>query len=70
MIQFVPQSSEYTGFVNLGQEFSVESEEIATEALVFLAVGTTGAWKQIIAYFLINGISASLQCNKNWFFMP
>lgn len=61
MMQFDQQSSEYTGFVNLGHDFNIDSEDLATEALVFLAVGTTGTWKQIVAYFLIKGISATVQ---------
>lgn len=61
MMQFDQGSSEYTGFVNIGNDFNIDSEDLATEALVFLAVGVTGTWKQIIAYFLINGISASVQ---------
>lgn len=60
-MQFDQAKGEYTGFVNLGQQYSNDTDALATEALVFLAVGVTGHWKQVIGYFLINGISADLQ---------
>lgn len=60
-MQFDHVKGEYSGFVNLGQSYSNDTDALATEALVFLAVGVTGHWKQVIGYFLINGISAELQ---------
>lgn len=59
-MEYDQESSEYTGFVDLGQNFSMESDDLATEALVFLVVGLTGHWKQVVAYFLINGLCSDI----------
>ena len=52
----------FTGFVNFGPalSFDASNEELATEALVFMAVGITGHWKRVIGYFLIHGISSEV----------
>lgn len=39
----------------------MDGDEVATEALVFMAVGITGNWKCPFAYFLIKEISATVQ---------
>ena len=61
MMEYDPISSKFTGFVDLGEEHSTESEDLATEALMFMVVGLRGHWKQILGYFLITGISADMQ---------
>lgn len=49
------------GQVDMGIDYSNDCETDAVEALVIMAVGMTEYWKIPIAYFLINGISASLK---------
>jgi hypothetical protein len=62
LMQYDPRTGEMTGMVNYGKSIAVDTEgEMATEALVFMAVGVTGNWKQVIGYFLIHGITAELQ---------
>ena len=60
-VQYDQHTSKYVDFVSLGAEFSPSEDELATEALVFMAVGLTASWKCPFAYFLIKGISASIQ---------
>ena len=60
-MEYDTASMAYEGFVDLGSGFSTSTDELATEALVFMAVGLKGNSKQPIAYFLINGISAEVQ---------
>lgn len=48
--------SSYTGFVDWGDGFSNDSEEMATEALVIMAVGIQGRWKQPIGRYNIFSI--------------
>ena len=55
-----PKSGKYTGFVNFGTETS-SPDHLATEALVVMAVGLRVHWKQPIAYFLIDKLSAEVQ---------
>lgn len=60
--QDVDNQGEYVGFIDYGQAYrGNDSEVLATEALVFMAVGLKGHWKLPVAYFLINGISATEQ---------
>ena len=40
-----------------------ESDRIATEALVFIAVGLSGRWKMPVAYFSTDHASADIQKN-------
>ena len=57
-----PKRQEMVGFVDLGSgSLDCDAGE-ATEALVVMAVGLQGQWKVPIGYFLINGISAEVQC--------
>eukprot|EP00794_Sanderia_malayensis_P003881 gene3881-4425_t len=51
-----------TGFVNYGYNVSIEhKEELASEALVFMAVGITGVtWKSIIGYFFCNKVPSGV----------
>ena len=44
-------SMEYTGSVDLGEGFSQTTDELATEALIFMAVGCKGNWKKTSAIF-------------------
>lgn len=60
-MEYEASSLTYTGFVDLGNGYSSDADELATEALVFMAVGLKSQWKQPIAYFLINGITADIQ---------
>lgn len=60
-VQYDRQTSNYVGFVSLGNEFAINDDELATEALVFMAVGITGKWKCPFAYFLTKGISSDVQ---------
>ena len=48
------------GYVDLGC-FGQESEEVAKEALVIMLVGLRGHWKIPVAYYLVKGVSATLQ---------
>lgn len=52
----------YVGFVDIGGALIGDSEKMAGETLVFMAVGLTGKWKCPIAYFLIDGITATVLC--------
>ena len=61
MVEYDPTLANFTGFVDLGEHFQAEGQHKATEALVFMIVGLRGHWKQAIAYFLIRGISGTLQ---------
>lgn len=62
-MQYNQAKGDFVGFVDLGQNVSISSnsQELATEALVIMAVGITGHWKQAIGYFLTNGLSAEVQ---------
>eukprot|EP00794_Sanderia_malayensis_P004342 gene4342-4920_t len=50
------REQKYMGFVDYGCNVSIEDkEELASEALIFMAVGNTGVtWKSIIGYFVCN----------------
>ena len=52
LMQYDPSAAEFTGLVNFGNALSIDTsdEDLATEALVFLAVGITGRGKQVIVY--------------------
>ena len=56
-----PDKETMVGFVNLGIENASDEQDIATEALVFMAFGLLGHWKIAFAYFLVAGVSADLQ---------
>lgn len=60
-VEYDPRTSQYIGFTSLGSEFGIDDDRLATEALVFMAVGITGSWKCPVAYFLTNGVSATIQ---------
>ncbi len=53
----------YWGFVDYGAGpvIPADNTKRAKEVVMFLAVGITGHWKAVIAYFLINGISGTAQ---------
>ena len=60
LMQYDPSMKKMTGFVDFGNSMS-ESEDLATEALVFMIVALRSKWKQVIAYFLIRSITAEVQ---------
>ena len=56
------ENDRYSGFVDLGDQIQNEkSAKLASEALVFLLVGTRSHWKCPIGYFLADKISAKDQ---------
>ena len=56
------EKDRYSGFVDLGDEIhNDKSATLASEALVFLLVGTRSHWKCPIGYFLGDKISAKDQ---------
>lgn len=54
----------YVGFIGYVGALVERSEELSTEALVFLLIGLRGHWKCPIGYFLINKTSANADGNK------
>ena len=50
----------YVGHVNLG-EGDVDEARLATNALVFMAVGLKGVWRHPVAYFLTDHLSSASQ---------
>lgn len=54
-------SKKCIGFVDCGGNIERDDETLATEALVIMAVGVHGSWKLPLGYFLIGGISGTLQ---------
>jgi hypothetical protein len=57
-----PKKDQYSGFDDLGNEIpNVQCDKLASEALVFLLVGTRSHWKCPIGYLLIDKISAKDQ---------
>ena len=56
-----PKQGCYAGQVDYGTAMPEASDDLATEALVFLISGIKGHWKHPIAYFLHNKISAGVQ---------
>ena len=56
------EKDKYSGFIDLGDAIpNPKSEKLASEALVFLLVGTRSHWKCPIGYFLVDKISAKDQ---------
>lgn len=49
------------GYIDLGGITSAGTEELATEALVFMIVSYTRPFKCPIAYFYVNKVTANLQ---------
>lgn len=60
-IQYDASKGTNTGFVNLGVGGPTDSDDVATEVLVFMVVGLTGKWKAPVAYFLTNSLQATTQ---------
>jgi len=53
------------GYVNHGHsvaDVDFDTSEVATEALVILAVGILGHWKAPVGYFFTNKLTGSVQC--------
>ena len=55
------QKDEYVGFVNYGPIPTLKPDTLATEAVVFLLVGTRSDWKCPIGYFLADKMSSQTQ---------
>lgn len=55
------KTDKHCGYVDLGNVSAVDSEELATEALVLMIVSYTKNFKCPIAYFFVNKISAIIQ---------
>lgn len=60
LLEYDAMRSKYVGFVDLGEEFSADSDTMASEALVFMVGSVIGSWKQPVAYFLIKGTNSSI----------
>ncbi|XP_029471724.1 DNA transposase THAP9 [Rhinatrema bivittatum] len=58
-LSFDPVSREMVGFIDLGK--GAGTQELASEALLFLLVGVVGHWKAPIAYFLLKDATAEAQ---------
>jgi hypothetical protein len=55
------EKERYVGFINYGPVTPEDSDTLATEALVFLLVGTRTHWKCPVGYFLCDKMSATTQ---------
>ena len=53
----------FVGLVDYGSAIPEPEDTEATEALVFMVIGTTGHWKHPIAYVLQNKCSADVQAH-------
>jgi hypothetical protein len=61
-LQWDASSSEIVGCVDLGGIVeAADDPDIATEALVFMAVGLNAPWKIPIAYFFTKGLNGAIQ---------
>jgi hypothetical protein len=60
-IVYDKQSDKHYGYVDLGGIANIETEEMATEALVLQIVSFTKKFKCPVAYFFVNKITSSLQ---------
>ena len=59
-----PEDDQYSGFVNLGDTLpNHKTEKLASEALVFLLVGTRSHWKCPVGYFLVDKINGKDQAS-------
>ena len=61
LTEWDPKNKQYSGFVNCGELTPENPDTIASEALVFLLVGTRTHWKCPIEYFLSDKMSANAQ---------
>jgi hypothetical protein len=60
-VVYDPKYGNYAGFVDCGNLRPSSDDSLATEALVFMAVGLTGNWKFPVAYFLADHLSGDVQ---------
>ena len=60
-IVYDPKYGKYSGFVDCGNFLPTSDDSLATEALVFMAVGLTNRWKFPVAYFLTDHLSGEVQ---------
>ena len=56
-----PKKDQYAGFINYGGVTPEDPETLASEALVFLLVGTRSHWKCPTGYFLCDKMAANVQ---------
>ena len=56
-----PNKERYSGFVNYGPIPANNPDTVATEALIFLLVGSRSSWKCPIGYFLTNKTTGTIQ---------
>ena len=61
LTEWDPKNEQYSGFINYGELNPENPDTIASEALVFLLVGTRTHWKCPIGYFLSDKMSANAQ---------
>ena len=60
-----PEKNCYSGFVEFGNEIPNEHpQKLATEALVFLLVGTRSHWKCLVGYFFGDKMNAKANALK------
>ena len=55
------KNEKYAGFINHGPLTTDDPDKLATEALVFLLVGTRYHWKCPVGYFLSGKMNADIQ---------
>ena len=60
-VVYDPKTNKYAGFIDCGNFLASSEDSLATEALVFMAVGLTGSWKYPMAYYLVDHLSAAVQ---------
>ena len=57
-----PQQRTFVGFVQYPGHVQLDSDDtLASEALVFMAVGLTGHWKHALGYFFVDHLSGAVQ---------
>ena len=62
-ILYDPVISKYTGFIDYGNLFPENSENTASDALVFMLVGLKSYWKTPAGYFLTNKCDSETQAS-------
>ncbi|KAJ8049938.1 DNA transposase THAP9 [Holothuria leucospilota] len=60
-VVYDPKNGNYGGFVDCSNILPSESDSLATEALVFMAVGLTSNWKFPVAYYLVDHQPGAIQ---------
>ncbi|KAJ8047188.1 DNA transposase THAP9 [Holothuria leucospilota] len=60
-VVYDPKNGNNGGFVDCGNILPSDSDSLATEALVFMAVGLTSNWKFPVAYYLVDHLPSAIQ---------